>query len=198
MKVILKDDIYLDNISKNKEYEIITILFIKWETSEKTYDIIYYIINDNYEISFASESDFIIIDSKLELDFIYEQKVFVQRYTTKEQRIPSYVLYPKSVDIRCLYNALEYTEPIEMDKSFCERFKHLLPEYKYAECFKERYQDPDIDLIAEEIGDNWVLCPECNEAFEVDKNQGVVYCPNVACKAILNNPYAPVRPLKPK
>ncbi len=42
---------------------------------------------------------------------------------------------------------------------------------------------------AKAIGDNWVLCPECHEAFEVNPVDKVVQCLNVACETYLNNPY---------
>jgi len=196
MKIKLKTNISIDNLSVKKEYEIISILYIKWDLSDKNYTILYYIINDINDIFCGNESDFIITDSKIESDFIYEEKKLLQRYTIPEQLIASYALHPRNVDVFCLYKALEYTEPIEMDKEFCERFKHLLPEYKYAECFEEKYQDPNLNMIAEPIGQNWVLCPECNEAFEVDEHQGVITCTNVACKVYMNNPYAKKFPSK--
>ena len=198
MKVILKqkatsEKYFFDNnalMSYEKEYEVISIVhqYIGELYSGKTYTISYILLSDDLQLVTANSNECTIIDSSLDNDMIYEYAEYMN----------AYVLHPKSLSITFFFNRFVHNDLLEYTEDFCERFKHLLPEYKYAECFKERYQDPDIDLIAEEIGDNWVLCPECNEAFEVDKNQGVVYCPNVACKAILNNPYAPVRPLKPK
>ncbi len=70
----------------------------------------------------------------------------------------------------------------EVEKAFFELYElmveedatqHPNPKYKYAEA----------------LGDNWILCPECAEAFQVDSNVGVVTCPNIACKTKLNSPY---------
>lgn len=129
MKVKVREDVFLENLTYNKEYEIITILFLKWNLAEKEYSIFYFLFNDIYEITYSHESDFIITDSHLEVDFIYEERKLLQRYTIPDQKVPTYALYPKSINISCLYYAFEYTEPIEIDISFCERFKHLLPEY---------------------------------------------------------------------
>ncbi len=204
LKIKLKDDIdvdklFLDNnakISKNKEYEVTTILYVKWDNSNKSYYILYYIVNDNYQIVAVNEEDFMITDSSIDNDFIYVEQKLLQRYSSPEELITTYALYPKSIDLYYFYDVLENTELVQLNQSFCKRFKHLLPEYKYAECFKENYQDPNLKIEAEPIGENFVLCPECNEIFEVKKDEGVITCPNIACRAKLNNPYAPKFPKK--
>ena len=84
----------------------------------------------------------------------------------------------------------------------CEYVKLIYKEHEGHECLNEKtysqYQDPNIKIEAEPIGENWVLCPECHEVFEVNPDQGVVKCPNIACRELLNNPYAPKMPKEPK
>jgi len=59
-------------------------------------------------------------------------------------------------------------------------------EFEYYDIFNNE-DLTDIDAI--KIGSNWVLCPECNDAFEVGENKKIVSCSNIACKIKLNNPY---------
>jgi len=46
------------------------------------------------------------------------------------------------------------------------------------------------NIDAVKIGSNWVLCPECDEAFELKTKQGLLTCPNNNCRELLNNPFA--------
>ncbi|MGE4399432.1 MAG: hypothetical protein AB7D29_07915 [Campylobacterales bacterium] len=46
------------------------------------------------------------------------------------------------------------------------------------------------EKTATAIGEHWVMCPECAEAFEVDENIKIVKCPNSECGIYLNNPIA--------
>jgi len=98
-------------------------------------------------------------------------------------------------DENYLYELVDDLNPIS-NKKFKDAKEKIDKEFAYYFVNdNEKYQDPNIKITAEPIGDNWVLCPECNEAFEVDKEQGVITCPNVACRTKMNNPYAPIRPV---
>ena len=195
MKIILNEEAtqgknFFDNnalMSYDKEYEVISVIhqyFGKLNT-HKVYKISYVLLSDDFQLIAVNSEECTISDNSLDDDFIYEYVAYIK----------SYVLHPKSLSAVFFYNRFAHNDLLEYTKDFCERFRGLLPKYKYAECFKNKYQDPDLKITAEPLGDNWVLCPECNEAFEVDKNQGVVTCPNVACKTKMNNPYAPARPV---
>ena len=97
-------------------------------------------------------------------------------------------------DENYLYELVDDLAPLE-DKKFREAKEKIDKEfYHFYGNDRVEYQDPNISLTAEPIGENWVLCPECNEAFEVDKNQGVITCPNIVCKIQMNNPYAKTYP----
>ena len=65
-------------------------------------------------------------------------------------------------------------------------------EFAYYFAEKKEYQYENIEITAEAIGQNWVLCPECNEAFEVEKEHEIIICQNVACRTQMRNPYAKV------
>lgn len=58
-------------------------------------------------------------------------------------------------------------------------------EFNYYEINKEEL--PQYSAIA--IGDKWVLCPECDHAFEIVDNPEIVTCSNIACNIKLQNPY---------
>lgn len=45
---------------------------------------------------------------------------------------------------------------------------------------------PEIKDIAEDLGDNWLLCPLCHEAWQSQSKYGMVLCPK--CSNKLHNP----------
>jgi hypothetical protein len=45
---------------------------------------------------------------------------------------------------------------------------------------------PEIKIIAEDLGDNWLLCPLCQEAWQFQTKYGMVLCPK--CDNKLHNP----------
>lgn len=190
MKIKLKqgaisDKDFFENhavMSYDKKYEVIGVVHQYWGDLDlhEVYKISYILLSDDLQLVAASLKKCIIVENNIDNDMIYEY----DKYTN------AYILYPECLGIAFFQDRFAHNDSLEYTEEFCERFKHLLPEYKYAECFKERYQDPNLNIIAESIGENWVLCPECDEAFEVDENQGVITCPNVACKTQMNNPYA--------
>lgn len=46
---------------------------------------------------------------------------------------------------------------------------------------------PEINEIAQSLGDNWLLCPICQEYWESFSKYGMVRCPK--CKNIMHNPH---------
>ena len=179
MKIKLKENITGYELSSEKLYEVIAI-GISRKTDKTSCGTQYYLLRNNFSIGPYDENDFDIIDGSFDDDYAI----------VNDQKCNSLYILPKSIDTSFFHNWVLYTDEIDLTDAFYERFKHLIPEKKYAEFFKERYQDKKILLSAESIGNNWVICPECDEAFEVDENKGVLVCPNIACKMGLNNPYA--------
>lgn len=45
---------------------------------------------------------------------------------------------------------------------------------------------PEIEEIAQSLGDNWFMCPICQEAWEDFSKYGMVRCPK--CNNVLHNP----------
>ncbi len=72
------------------------------------------------------------------------------------------------------YSKLEDREPTALDEFLTFKTKMDL-----------EYAFPGIESYAEDIGDNWYLCPECSEAWavEIKSQDELVKCPN--CKTIL-------------
>ena len=50
------------------------------------------------------------------------------------------------------------------------------------------YQDKSIDIEAKVLDENWVMCPKCDEVWELDSRLGTTKCP--ACNTVMNNPFA--------
>ncbi len=146
-------------------------------------DIIYITYEDKYSpLHFVSSKDCEILDDTPSKYWIkYGENTYLPEGWNDENY---------------LYELVDDLAPLE-DKKFREAKEKIDKEfYHFYGNDKLEYQDPNINITAEPIGENWVLCPECNEAFEVDKNEGVVICPNIACRAKMNNPYAKKLPKK--
>lgn len=73
-------------------------------------------------------------------------------------------------------------QDLEAEKAFFELYD-LMVEEDVTQCPNPKYK------YAEALEDNWALCPECAEAFEVNPDDKVIKCPNVTCGTYLNNPY---------
>ena len=195
MKVKLKEIEEVQYLSIDKEYEVLIIFHFnsgKDKYGIEQFSMNYFIINDNYRLAEYFSSEFIIVDSSIEEDYIYSPIDIIDWHKPiSEHNTSSYMLHPRNIDTYFLRQALEMTEPIEMTAEFGERFKHLLSTEVYEKVCKEYFQDPNVKLIAEKIEDNWVFCPSCYEAFEVLTKQGVLTCPNdTHCRELLNNPFA--------
>lgn len=98
-------------------------------------------------------------------------------------------LIPKSWDYPMFLEVLvDNPAPLEDDifRQAKEAIDQEFPDYFIDHTLE--YQDAGLALIAEAIGDDWVLCPECKEAFEVNPKQGVIKC--TGCYTEMNNPYA--------
>lgn len=91
-------------------------------------------------------------------------------------------------DANFLYELVDDLEPLTTEKFKVAKDK-IDKEFSYYFTDDENCQNEDIKVSAMPIGENWVLCPECDEAFEADKEKKVIQCPNIACREKLNNPY---------
>lgn len=83
----------------------------------------------------------------------------------------------------------------------CTEEKEIFSKYKklIAKPYtkkQEIYQDDTLEYIADIVGDSWVLCPQCSDAWETEKYIGTITCPNKDCGVLLNNPYAPKKPTR--
>ena len=74
------------------------------------------------------------------------------------------------------------------EKETFSKYEKLMAE-PYAKR-NEILQEADLKLTAESLGDLWVLCPQCSDAWETKKHIGKIKCPNKDCGVLLNNPYA--------
>jgi len=193
MKVQLKKT-EKNYLSKDKIYEVLFILYFnggKDKYGIEKFSITYYIINDDYKLAEYFASNFIVVDSSIDDDYIYSTIEIIDWHKPiSKHNTSSYIMQPNNIDTYFLKEALEMTEPIEMTAECGERFKHLLSKEVYFEVSKEYIQDPSIKIVAKHIEDNWVQCSICYEAFEVTSKQGVLTCPNKTCQIALNNPFA--------
>ena len=94
-----------------------------------------------------------------------------------------------------LYELVDNHNPLG-DNTF-KKIKELIDK-EFSYCNLETIPETEEPLhTANAIGYNWILCPECDEAFEVNISQNIVTCPNIACELRIHNPYVKWCPLPP-
>ncbi len=169
------------DLTLSKAYEVIGIIYYNdINITDEAKDKYYILIDDNCNISTYAYSFFEIIDVNLDNDFIYEYNI----------KMDIFILYSSSIKIDIFYEAYLHVESIRMDKNFINRYQHLISDYKIAELYPECYQASNIKEFGKDLGDNWIMCPKCSEAYEVKNDQGYIDCQNKTCKIRFNNPYA--------
>ena len=70
------------------------------------------------------------------------------------------------------------------------KYKKLIEKENILLFCSEFYQNPNIKEVGINLGDNWIMCPNCGEAYEIIKEKGTIECINLACKLKFNNPCA--------
>ena len=91
------------------------------------------------------------------------------------------IMYLLAADLKI--NSSEYFEEMKYIEEFYKNeWKDIDTEELYKEISKQY-------LRVEVLADNWVLCPKCDEAFEISSDARFIYCPNKECRVILNNPF---------
>ena len=138
-----------------------------------------YYVNDNQRyITF--DNSLKIVDIQIE----EECEVIDNKYSKYWIDI-NHKLLPKEWNyILFLEELVDNPAPLN-DDIFREVKERIDKEFLYYDICKIDKKMVDINAI--EIGESWVLCPECDEAFEVDKNSKIINCNS--CEIELNNPY---------
>lgn len=70
------------------------------------------------------------------------------------------------------------TDGDEAEVSIFKRYKNLM-DVEFPVISNEKR--------AKDIGDNWVMCPDCDETWQASSENGMLWCPK--CNAFLHNPY---------
>jgi hypothetical protein len=173
-------------IIKNKINKKMSLVYAFW-TADK---YVYMTICKNQEwLEFELEDNCVILDR-------YYSKLW--NIIDKKSGIPK--KWGKDMYLEQLIDNLN---PLENDPLFkeyklkidVEYYKLYAHQEKYAELYPQCYQHKKYP-VAEELGDNWTMCPNCSEAYEVKKDQGYIECKNATCKIKFNNPYAKKFPSK--
>lgn len=82
--------------------------------------------------------------------------------------------FPELVENEYFYN--ELIEDISENISIFKKYKKLMD---------FEFPNNNIEIKAEIIDENWIMCPKCTNAFEVS-NEGLIQCEK--CGTIMNNP----------
>ena len=173
-----------NNLIQDQNY--IVYAYIKYETYN-----LYWVLNSKDVFMFLKDEDIelindihskywkTIISTRIEatfhLPFEWVKEIPSEYYNGRMDEIDGFwSVMDDLCDSSCRYMS------ISNDCTYIKEINDEHPE------FIENIDDI-LDALA--IGYNWVLCPECDEAFEVNISQNIVTCPNVACKLHLYNPY---------
>jgi hypothetical protein len=57
---------------------------------------------------------------------------------------------------------------------------------RYRAMMEQEHDDVDSKAVAEDVGDGWLLCPSCHEAWQTFVRGTTVRCPN--CSTVLRSP----------
>ncbi|MBU1628487.1 MAG: hypothetical protein KKH06_00145, partial [Gammaproteobacteria bacterium] len=60
---------------------------------------------------------------------------------------------------------------------------------KYKKLMDLEFPNSSVIKVASDLGKSWIMCPDCDEAWENKSSAALVECPK--CKTLLNNPYQP-------
>lgn len=118
---------------------------------------------------------FEVIDGRMSKHWKYN---FIQA-TTQTRFVNSEVIFAFA---EWSNNPFEYydklTDREEKEVSLFEFYKNLLD-----------VEFPDLSNTkkATDLGENWVMCPDCDETWEVLVKSGMLKCPK--CNALLHNPF---------
>jgi len=158
-----KNGVRCDFIELGKEYTCYGIILIDGE--------VHFYICDQVHDSFpvARPADlFEIIDNRLSRCWVFGVVEGDKKYPT--WMFPEWITEPYFQD--------QLTDDEEREVSIFKRYKELMD---------LEFPDPAISKVAQ-IGDSeWLLCPDCHDAWnDSDSKTGMVRCPS--CKKIMQNP----------
>ena len=57
---------------------------------------------------------------------------------------------------------------------------------RYKELMDVEFPDRSISRTASDLADGWVMCPDCDEAWQATSSDGMLRCPK--CSVLLHNP----------
>ena len=182
-----------DNLIQDQKY--IVYAYIEYETYN-----LYWVLDSEDEFMFLRDEDIELINdihskywktiintrtgTTLYLPFEWVKEIPSEYYNDRMDEIDGFW---SAIDD--LYGSSCGHMSISNDCTYIKEINDEHPE------FVENIDDIALDALA--IGYNWILCPECDEAFEVNISQNIVTCPNVACELRIYNPYVKWCPLPP-
>jgi hypothetical protein len=111
-----------------------------------------------------------------------------QFFKIVDSRISQYCgMYKKSKKGQLLITFKEWALENSFYSNLIDREPRELEIFRtYKRLMLLEFPDPKLKIQGQILKDNWVMCPECNEAWEVFDNSGILICPK--CSKYQNNP----------
>jgi hypothetical protein len=135
------------------------------------YDYVWFYIHNAslYPIAYPS-SFFDVIDQKISKCWIYYFKT-----GENKKEIVNFWSFPEWAN-----------EPGDFYEALLEDYPKETKIYQnYKLLMDLEFPNLEIDLKAEKLEDNWLMCPICIDAWQTDSKAGMVICPK--CKNIMHN-----------
>lgn len=104
----------------------------------------------------------------------------------------SYGFYPGSTEseTHVIFGYEEWVnDPYHYDKLTDGEEVEVAIFRRYKELMDLEFPDPSLSKVATNLGDGWLMCPDCDEAWETSSSDGMVRCPK--CRLLMNNPLLP-------
>ncbi len=176
-------------IIQNKETKKLYLVYSFWKTKECGY----LIMDDSYDnYDYFDSINIMGCDECIEIDKYYSKYWYTATNMTEgivkewwKEEMFIEVLFDSSAPASDDYLFMKYKTKID-----AEYYKLYAWQEKFAELYPECYQVSNIKEFGKDLGDNWIMCPKCSEAYEVKNDQGYIDCQNKTCKIRFNNPYA--------
>jgi hypothetical protein len=158
-----KNNVFYDFVELDKEYNCYGIILIDGE--------VHFYICDQVHESFpvARPADlFEIVDNRL-------SRYWVFGIVEGDKKYPTW-MFPEWIN-----------EPYFQDQLTDEEEREVSIFKSYKELMDLEFPDPSISKVAQIAGADWLICPECQEAWnDSNSSAGMLKCPN--CSTLMHNP----------
>ena len=191
---------YINDVSPNKDTLTLNQNYIVYAYEEHNSRQQYWILNDQQEFInlFSEHIELLDATHSKQWKMIKNTRAGCTCYVPSEwvKEIPSEYYNNRIDEIEGFWESYDdiYGSScshmsMANDCTYIEEMKKEFPDYELRP-----YHDLQTKILGLDIGEGWVMCPRCDEAFKVDKKREIIFCPSKHCGIFMKNPYL-LRPI---